>query len=724
MKVYILALLQFICIAAGAQESVHLHIKDSKTNAPVQDVTLSVDNTGAGYTDSAGNATLTLSKGPHTVTCSIINYTTNTVTITVPVNGIVEIVMEPTAADLEEVTIVSSTRNEERIENSPIKVEVLGLEEMNEENTIKPANIASILGDMSGIQIQQSSAVSGNANVRIQGLDGRYTQLLRDGMPLFDGFSGGFGVLQIPPLDLRQIELIKGSASTLYGGGAIGGLINLISKRPTMNQEGVLTLNYSTLQESNANLYLAKRNKQFGYTFFGGVTHQEAVDVNSDGFSDVPKTDAVILHPRLFYYPNEATTVIVGYSGTYEQRNGGDIQAIKGATDSTHQFYEKNDNVRHTGELIAEHSFASKSKLTFKASVSSFDRTIESISTRIKGNQLNYFTELSLYIPRGVNSFVLGINAQGDQFKKLSTHYPIALNDYNNNTIGAFVQNTTHLPYNITLETGLRIDHHDQYGNFVLPRIALFHRFNEAWATRMGVGLGYKTPNPLAVQNTDYALQYIQPLPGGIEAEQSAGYNIEANYKKDLTTHSNIFVNAALFLTEIKDPVIATQQSDNNVTFSNAAKGIVSEGVDIYVKMTVHSVELYAGYTYTHTARKYLTDHQFMPLTPRNRAAFTAVKEIAGKWRFGLEGSYTGSQYRDGAGNTPDYVFIAAMVERKIGKKVSVVLNGENLLDYRQSKYESLYAGTVAHPEFKPLWAPIDGRVINLSIKIMPFAQK
>src|SRR6202008_333350 len=102
-----------------------------------------------------------------------------------------------------------------------------------EENTIRPANIASILGDVSGGQIQQSSATSGNSNVRIQGLDGRYTQILRDGMPLYDGFSGGFGILTVPPLDLKQIELIKGSASTLYGGGAIGGLINLVSKRPT-----------------------------------------------------------------------------------------------------------------------------------------------------------------------------------------------------------------------------------------------------------------------------------------------------------------------------------------------------------------------------------------------------------------------------------------------------------------------------------------------------------
>ncbi|MCH5688458.1 Plug domain-containing protein [Niabella sp. W65] len=100
--------------------------------------------------------------------------------------------------ELEEVTIVASSRNNLHIENSPLKVEVLGREEMEEESVIKPAGIASILGDVSGVQIQQSSAITGNANVRIQGLDGRYTQILKDGMPLYDGFSGGFGILSIP----------------------------------------------------------------------------------------------------------------------------------------------------------------------------------------------------------------------------------------------------------------------------------------------------------------------------------------------------------------------------------------------------------------------------------------------------------------------------------------------------------------------------------------------
>jgi iron complex outermembrane receptor protein/outer membrane receptor for ferrienterochelin and colicins len=106
-----------------------------------------------------------------------------------------------------------------------------------------------------------------------------------------------------------------------------------------------------------------------------------------------------------------------------------------------------------------------------------------------------------------------------------------------------------------------------------------------------------------------------------------------------------------------------------------------------------------------------------MPLTPRNRAALVLVKELGEKWRFGLEGSYNGSQYRYDGTATPGYLFLAAMIQRNIGDHFMVVLNGENLLDYRMSREETIYTGSISNPMFKPLWAPVDGRIINLSVR-------
>src|SRR5215212_4784691 len=127
---------------------------------------------------------------------------------------------------------------------------------------------------------------------------------------------------------------------------------------------------------------------------------------------------------------------------------------------------------------------------------------------------------------------------------------------------------------------------------------------------------------------------------------------------------------------------------------------------------------MYAGYTFTIAERKYLIVNQFVPLTPKNRFAFTLVKELEDKWRFGLEGSYTGKQYRDNETRTPGYLFTAAMIERNFGKYLSLVLNCENLFDYLQSNHEALFTSSITDPVFKPLWAPIDGRVINFSVRV------
>lgn len=720
MKAILVFVFSLLVQQAQAQNTVTLQLVDSTTRAPIAGATIQLDGGTLRVSDSSGISILSLANTMHRLLITAVGYTTKALDLVPPFAPTIRVVLEGEEQKLENVTI-SSTRNNQRIENSPLKVEVLGREEMDEESTIKPANIASILGDISGVQIQQSSAVSGNANVRIQGLEGRYTQILRDGLPLFDGFSGGFGVLSIPPLDLRQVELIKGSASTLYGGGAIGGLVNIISRRPATKQEGVLIANQSTLKESNFNGYFAKRYKGFGYTFFGGYTRQQKVDVDRDGFSDLPQLRALVLHPRLFFYPGETSTVILGYTGTFERRSGGDMQVLDGKTDANHQYFERNRSSRHSGELVLEQRLNGSKRLDIKGSLSSFDRTITTNRHYFSGEQLNYYTEASLVIPYGQNSFVGGINAVGDHFRKKPSD-PILLNDFSNNTIGIFAQNTWQVKQGTLLETGLREDHHQAYGNFLLPRLALFHRFNEHWASRAGLGLGYKTPNALSPQIIDYDIENINPLPAGIRSETSTGYNLELNYKKEWGERNEFFVNHAFFLTRLAHPIVVTESPTGPVSFFNANQPVVSKGFDTYVQAVLHGWELYAGYTFTIAERKYLSQNGFVPLTPRHRAAFTLVRDFeSAGWRAGLEGSYNGPQFRFDATRTPAYLFLAAMIEKRFGKRWSLVLNGENLLDYRQSKKERLYTGTTADPQFQPLWAPIDGRVINLSLKFRVF---
>jgi outer membrane receptor for ferrienterochelin and colicins len=717
MKKYVWLLgIMVISITSSAQNSLRIQVKDSSNSQPLSSASVVIDNNGK-TTGSDGSISFSLPDGKHTVNISAVGYNSKTLVIELPDTTVHIVLMERKNAVLEDVTVIATTRNNQDIENAPLKVEVLGKEEMDEENTIRPANIASILGDISGIQIQQSSATSGNANVRVQGLEGRYTQILRDGMPLFEGFSGNFGVLTIPPLDLKQIELVKGSASTLYGGGAIGGLVNLISKRPTMKGEDVLTLNQTTLKESDVNAYLSRRYKHIGYSFFSGYAYQKFSDVNKDTLSDVPKLNTFIIHPRLFLYPSESTTIIAGYTGTFEKRKGGDMLVLEGKQNPVHQYFESNETKRNTGELIVESNLSSNLKGTIKASLSNFDRVINTNSHFFHGKQLNYYTEVSALLSGDKTDWVGGINFIGDEFN-IKPSDPVLLKDFANKTAGAFLQNTYRFRENDILETGIRLDHHFDYGNFVLPRIALFHRFNENWASRFGFGMGYKTPNALASQNIDYDIEKISPIGDSVKAETSYGFNAEFNYKKEYGDGNSFFINQAFFLTQLSTPIIANELSSGNVFFMNENKPVISKGFDTYVQWDVNGWEIYAGYTFTIAERKYLQQNQFVPLTPKSRFATVLARELSEKFRFGVEGSYSGSQYRYNATKTPGYLFLAAMIGYNANSHISLVLNCENLLDYRQSKHEALYAGSISNPQFKPLWAPIDGRAVNFSIRL------
>jgi outer membrane receptor protein involved in Fe transport len=612
--------------------------------------------------------------------------------------------------------IISSTRTETRIENTPTRVEVLGSEEVAEESGIKPTHVASLLGDVAGIQAQQTSAVSFNTEMRIQGLPGSYTQLLRDGLPLFGGYSSSFSVLQIPPLDLKQIEIIKGASSTLYGGGAIAGMINIISKKPSLRgPERYLLVNQSTLRESNFNLFIADRDKKKGYTFFGGGSYQRPIDVNKDGFSDLPLTETIVMHPVFYTYPNEKNTISVGLNSTFEERRGGDMLVLKNITDADHQFYILNRSYRNSLDASWEKKFTSRDKIIVKGIGSWFYRNITSSTFGMKGRQLAWFSEASYVRKREKHDLVAGINLNGENFNKKRPDSTL-LPEYDHFTIGAFVQDDWRILPKLTLETGIRTDFHNKYGTFFLPRVSLLFKASPAITSRLGGGLGYKIPTLFNSELDEREYRIVRFQAGSaIRAERSYGANWDLNFKKtwgDLT----LTLNQSFYLTRIDHPLVGTFNGIY-IDYGNAPKPIMTKGFETWIQIAYNELEAYLGYTLVDAKKNYDPVQPFLELSARNKFASVISYEFSTRFRACLEASYIGPQYLETGKRSPGYPLAAGMVRYDLGR-YSFVLNCENIFDYRQTRKEGILIPPYTNPGFKQIWAPLDGRVANLSIRM------
>ncbi|MGH2552472.1 MAG: TonB-dependent receptor [Chitinophagaceae bacterium] len=716
-KLWLLFSALFFILNCYSQNKVTFLVTDAKSGEPLSNISIVAKGDAIHtVTNNTGKATAIVPRGKTEVTFSSIGFKSQTLELNIPLanaDSVFIVYMEKEEREMQEV-IVSSSRTDSRIENTPTRVEVLGAEEVEEEGGIKPSHIASLLGDVAGIQSQQTSAVTGNTDMRIQGLPGNYTQLLRDGMPLFGGFAGSFSILQIPPLDLKQIEIIKGASSTLYGGGAIAGMINIISKKPKQGQpERSLLLNQSTLQESNLNIYLSERKGKTGYTFFAGANYQKQKDINNDGFSDVGRQEAAFIHPTFFFYPNETNTVSVSINSSYEDRRGGDMDILAGYYSNLHQFFIQNQSFRNTLALIWDRKISSLDKFTFKATTSNFNRDISSNVFGMKAKQLSYYTEASYLKKIDKHDIVAGLNMNGENLKKGLPDSSL-IENFRHITFGVFVQDDWHIHPKVTIEPGLRSDFHNRYGTFILPRISLLYKINPVITMRMGGGLGYKIPTVFESEVDERDYPKLKPLQH-VKAERSTGLNWDVNFRKEFGK-VELAINQSFYFTQINHPLVM-QKSMAAITYFNAAKPITTKGIETWLQVSVWGLEAYLGYTLTDARKKYDPVHPFLDLSARDKFASVISYEFSKNFRACVEFAYTGKQYLEDGSQTPAFPFVAGMIRCDAGR-ISIVLNCENIYDYRQTKKEDIVIPPFTNPSFKQLWAPIDGRVANLSIRI------
>jgi iron complex outermembrane receptor protein len=715
MKTFLFIVCILCFTESHTQNTFQAIIKDSHTKEPLIGSAAILEGTNNGaIADLSGLVTITnIPDGKQLIIFSYVGYETrkDSFYFPLPLKQPITVFLEK-GEELEEV-IVFATRRSRTIEEIPTRMEAITAEELGEKAVMNSTNIAMLLRESTGIQMQQTSANSANQSIRIQGLDGRYTQILKDGFPLFGGFSSGLSIMQIPPLDLNQVEVIKGSASTLYGGGAIAGLVNLVTKKPIEDEpELSLMLNQTSAMGTTVNGFYAQKFNKTGFSLYVSGNRQDPYDPNKDNFSDIPYVRSITLNPKFFLYPNDSTTLSFGINSALEDRIGGDMLVIEGNPDSLHSFTEQNLSRRYSTQLSFDKKLKNTAQLSLRNSISYFGREINIPNYSFQGNQVASFSE-AIYAFEMVKTFwIFGANLVTENFRENLPANPF-IRDYQNITLGGFTQNTLEINSKLAMESGLRTDYNPKYGTFVLPRFSLLFKPGKKLSGRLGGGLGYKLPTIFTEEAEALTFQNVLPLDRNSEPERSLGSNFDINYKTIIANKVTFSINQLFFYTQLSNALVLSQNIPSGTWFIENADGTVdSRGFETNIKFTFGDFKLFLQYAYIDAKLNYANINNQKPLTPKHNAGAVLMFEQHGKWRVGFETYYTGQQFLSDYNKTRDYWIIGLMALREL-KHFSLFLNFENFIDTRQSRYQEIVQPPINNPTFAEIWAPTDGFVVN-----------
>ncbi|HIY75125.1 MAG TPA: TonB-dependent receptor [Candidatus Sphingobacterium stercorigallinarum] len=718
-KIVFVSFFMTLNLCVFAQNTLNAVIRNSENKNLLIGVTASIKGTSLAATSNENGLIIieNIPDGIQEIHFSYIGFNDYIDTLEFPLadNSPIEILLKESSEELEEV-VISSTRSTRSIQNIPTRIEFIGSEELGEKGNMKPGDIRMLLAESTGIHVQTTSPTSANASIRIQGLDGRYTQILKDGFPIYSGASSGLGLLQIPPLDLKQVEVIKGSTSTLYGGGAIAGLVNLISKTPTYERDLGFHLNGTSGRGLDINGFYGQRFNKIGTTIFASHNRNAAYDPAKNGLSAIPQFERYVLNPKLFVYFNEKTKLNFGINTTIESRLGGDMLYIKGNGDNTNQYFEENKTQRYSTQFVFDHIINENSTVQVKNSVSYFNRNTTIPNYQFEGTQTASFTEANYTNSTEKSEWVTGINIWTDNFKEKQI-MASPLRDYNQTTFGAFVQNSFNATDWFQLETGFRTDYVVDYGVVFLPRVSALFHIAEGLTSRVGGGFGYKTPTIFTEESERLQYQNVMPIDDKTnKLEKSYGANADINYRTYIGEDWSFSINQLFFYTYLDNPLLLENSSANLYQFVNSPGYIHTKGTETNIKIGYDDLKLFLGYTYTDARLHQNGTTVESPLTPKHRINSILMYEIEDKWKIGLEAYYFSRQKLNNGTTGKDY-FITGFMAEKIWERFSLYINFENFLDTRQTRFDSIYTETITNPVFKDIYAPLDGFVINGGIK-------
>jgi outer membrane receptor for ferrienterochelin and colicins len=687
---------------AHAQTPAVIQVDVRFNSAPVAHATVVINGTTY-ETPASGSVSANVPAGTIEITAVKEGFVPTTTSVTVQGGQTQQVVIDlqrqPT---VEEHVTVSATRTDKRLEDQPMRVEVLAREEIEEKMLMTPGDIVMMLNEMGGMRVQTTSPSLGAASVRIQGMRGRYTRFFSDGLPLF-GEVGGLGLLQIPPMDLGQVEVIKGVASSLYGAGAMGGVVNLISRRPAAETHREFLVNRSTRGATDTVAWYASPAKQgWAFTLIGGGHWQEKTDVNDDTWADLPGYARAIVRPRVFWDGGNGRTFFATAGFTAEDREGGGRPA-------GNDYREALDTRRVDAGVVGQVLFRQRYLLSARAAVMQQRHDHQFGELRERDRHETAFGEVTVRASARRNTLVAGVALERDAYRPRD----LPQLDYTFTVPGVFVQDDVDVRKWLSLSASGRLDHHSEYGTFFSPRVSGLLR-SGPWTSRLSVGTGFFGPSPLTEETEAAGLTRLV-IPRPLRAEEGRSASV------DLTrTDGPLSYTLTVFGSRIRYPIDVDRS--HGLVLTNLSEPTTNVGVELLTTLRREPYAVTATYTYVQARELDEGIQRQAPLTPRHSAGIVGMWERERVGRVGVEFYYTGLQrleenpFRE---TSRPYTILGLLAERQLGR-FRLFVNGENLTGVRQTRWDPLIRPTRA-PDGRwtvDAWAPLEGRNVNGGIRL------
>jgi outer membrane receptor for ferrienterochelin and colicins len=631
--------------------------------------------------------------------------------------------------------VVTGTRTVRSIADVPVRVEAIPQEEIEEKLLMTPSNVAMLLNESTGMRVQTTSSISNAANLRIQGMSGRYTQLLTDGVPNFGGLSAGFSLTHIPPLNLRQVEVVKGATSALYGPDAIAGVVNFITKNPTKVHELSALINATTQGGFDAGAFYSTQSNSIGSTILLTTSSQPMYDVDADGFADIAQYQRSTVTPKVLYTMSDRMHANLTLGYTTEKRVGGmkllppdtvwpgPVFGLPQSSDFENLMRDHIDTKRCDGAMQFSWDLSDRQALNFNVALAVLERDAMYRSRDFRATQNLAHADVQYTQEIDVHTLLLGASLSLDDLFDRTSGNPYS-RSYRYTSPGLLAQLESPFGDMWSVVASARVDFHNVFGTFVTPRASVMYRPTNSFTLRLGGGTGFKAPTIFVEEAEETGLANARSLTN-IKAERVLSGSFDVNWQI-LLGDVGLSANGALFLASLQDALIVDADSLANevLSFRNATGRTTNRGGELSLRLSYHDVKLSLGYTYLFADRSDRGHVEELDLNPRHMLGVVAVWEDHERgFKVGFENYWTGRQRLERnpfRTVSPDYWITGVIAEKAFGM-VRLFVNFENVFDTRQTRFDPLIVRHPGEYTYRPLpvYAPIEGRVVNGGVRIV-----